>query len=68
MRTGVKNNKTERILSIINENAVTLNALSSQSGLSTHEITEILDRLIRDGKIGKIIGGKHERYYQKRST
>lgn len=68
MRNGAKSDQAARILSIINENAVTLKALSSQSGLSTHEIAEILDRLIRDGKIGKIIGGKQERYYQKRIT
>ena len=59
-------NQVDRIIDILKINAHTVNKISEKSGIPLNRVSELIDKLMLNGMIGKFIGGDKERYYYKK--
>ena len=65
MPKGKKQHQYGSILNVLKNDARSVNQISKDTGLAEERVIELLNLLISEGKIGKIIGGNQERYYHK---
>ena len=66
MNRGKMENQLEIIIDILKKNAYTVKAISEKSGIPLNTVLELIDKLMLNGMVGKIIGGDKERYYHKK--
>ena len=66
MNKAKMENQLDIIIELLNKNSYTIKMISEKSGIPINTVLQLIDKLMLNGMMGKIIGGDKERYYYKK--